>query len=65
MNNQTNNAKCKLNQLPNGQYAPGNLYENQTTMKNLSMRTQNSKWHGNNAIMGDDECLRQDLYLQA
>ena len=56
-------AQCKLNQLPNSYHAPRNLYEIQTTMQALSIKTQNSKWHGNNAIMGDDKCLRQDLYL--
>ena len=65
MNRQTKNEKLKLNQLPNGQYAPRNLYENSNHNENSSMKTQNSKWHGNNAIMGDDECLRQGLYLQA
>ena len=34
--NQTNNANEKLKQLPNGQYAPINYYENST------MQTQNT-----------------------
>ena len=40
---------------------PRNHYEN-TSMK-TTMRAQISNQHGNNAIRGDDECLRQGLYL--
>ena len=73
--NQMNNANAKLNQLPNGQYASKNHHENyyessnqhanSTTMKaQTMMQAQISNQHDDNAIMGDDECLRQGLYLQ-
>ena len=45
------------NKLPRVSMQPRNNYESS------SMKTQNSKWHDKNAIMGDVKCLRQDLYL--
>ena len=40
------------------------LMQAQTTIKaQTMMKAQISNQHGNNAIMGDDECLRQGLYL--
>ena len=31
--------------------------------KLLASELKTQKWHDNNAIVGDDECLRQGLYL--
>ena len=42
---------------------PRNHYKNSTMQAKTTMKAQISNQHDKNAIMGDDECLRQGLYL--